>query len=102
MENELIIYSGAYANVFGMDIFENDLYLLAENNKKQKIIQKLKEKSNAEKLEVFIRRPFFDIAYKYAKNERYEPYVIADICKYHGDHLYTKVKKIKKQIKYSP
>ena len=63
----------------------------ALSHKKNVVFQKLLEKPNSKKMEFLITRKKFDLATKYAKNQECEGTVVAEICKLHGDHLYTKV-----------
>lgn len=51
---------------------------------------KLTEKENAFKIETFFKRSFFDVAYRFAKNQNSDPALLAEISRLHGDHLYAK------------
>lgn len=51
---------------------------------------KIEEYENSEKLEKFFIRSFFDLAYKFAKNNNYDQSLLAEISRYHGDHCFKK------------
>lgn len=45
------------------------------------------EDDNSLKLEKFFRRKFFDLAYRFAKNNNYDDSLLAEISRHHADHL---------------
>jgi len=56
-----------------------------------RIIQTFKAKTSIEKLEIFLKKNNFDIAYRFAKNEKFPEEVLAEISRYYGDFFYEKV-----------
>ena len=69
----------------------NELYYVHEDRSKNDfVLCKLKEFENSVKLEKFFNRKFYDLAYRVAKNNKYDESLLAEISKYHGDHEYAK------------
>ena len=93
MENEIISYQATITELFSENVIGNHIYLLTRVGT-SKTTQVLKEKSNIEKLECFIRKKSYDVAYKFAKNEKFSEEVLADISRYYGDFLYGKVRRL--------
>jgi hypothetical protein len=90
MDNEIISYQAGVADVLGEYVVGSTIHLLLKSTS-SKTIQTLREKSSAEKLELFIKKKHFDVAYLFATNEKFSEDVRADICHHNGDFLHSKV-----------
>lgn len=90
MENEIISYQKTVMDVYGAGMSGNDVYLIAKIAG-SKVLQILKARTNIEKLETFIKKENFDVAYRFAKNEKFSEEVLAEISRYYGDFFYKKV-----------
>ena len=89
-DNEIISYQGT-ADVMAECVNGTVIYLLLKGSN-SRITQTLREKSNIDKLEAFLRKRHYDVAFKFAKNEKFSEEVLADISRYYGDFLHGKVR----------
>lgn len=92
MKNEYTAfkYSKADVIVYAIAMADNYLYTILPGSKPEtKKLFRIKDSSDQEKLDKFIKRTFFDLAYKYAENQGYED-LKPKICKAAGDHYYEK------------
>ena len=89
-ENEIVSYQATVGETFASAVSGNSVYLIIKSGA-NRIVQILREKTNIEKLEIFLKKEHYDIAYKFAKNENFSDEVLADISKYYGDFYYKKV-----------
>ena len=90
MENEIISYQGVSPDIFAEYVCGTTIYLLLKGAN-SKMMQTLREKINLEKLEMFVKKKHYDVAYTFAKNEKFSEEVLADISRYYGDFLHSKV-----------
>ena len=90
MENEIVSYQASVAEIYNATVIGSNVYLLVKTGA-NKATQVLKQKTNIEKLEIFLRKKHYDVAYKFAKNEKFSEEVLADISHYYGDFFYGKV-----------
>ncbi len=90
MENEIISYQAVVADILAESVSDGMIHLLLKGVN-SRTMQTLKEKSNIDKLESFLRKRHYDVAYKFAKNEKFSEEVLADISRYYGDFLHSKV-----------
>ena len=51
---------------------------------------KLTEKENTFKIEMFFKKNFFDVMYRFASNQSNDKSLLAEISRLHGDNLYEK------------
>jgi len=90
VDNEIISYQAVVADVLADVVSGTNIYLLLKGGA-SKIMQCLKEKTNIDKLEAFLRKKHYDVAYKFARNEKFSEEVLADISRYYGDFYLGKV-----------
>lgn len=91
MENGIISYQQSTgSDILGDSVNGTNIFLLLKGPA-SKSTQTLREKSNIDKLGNFIKKNHFDVAYKFAKNEKFSEEVLADISKHYGDFLHGKV-----------
>jgi hypothetical protein len=90
LENEITSYHAVIPDVLAESVSGNTMYILAKGPM-SKMTQTLREKTNIDKLESFLRKKHYEVAYKFAKNENFSQEVIADISRYYGDSLHSKV-----------
>lgn len=83
-------YNNMFQQVFYItsDLFDNTVYFLAENFQEIKQIFSLKEKENSHKFNIFYKKCFYDLAFDYARNLKYNIEEISEIHKQYGDYLY--------------
>ena len=72
-------------------INKDTVYLLIKSVS-ETIVQILRQRKSIEKLEFFLKKRHYDVAYRFAKNEKFSNEVLMDILKYHGDFYYEKVR----------
>ena len=97
LANQLLGYNPS-ADVFSgvTDIFvaeNNAIYALVvstKGEKTDKILHKLVEEDNAKKLEKILTKNCFDIAYRFAANQQYDPSLLAEISLCNANHHYAK------------
>jgi len=90
IENDIISYQGNVSEIYAVSYINGSVYLLVKSGT-SKSMQILKGKNNTEKLNAFLKKNSFDVAYKFAKNEKYSEEVLSDIARYYGDFFYNKV-----------
>ena len=96
MLNNFIAYDPRRLGIKCVDhiiINKKDLFLLAKTLKEDKILIKINEMDDLMKLEDLLSRGNVDsyqIAYRFARNMNYDPYILADISLNHANHLYAK------------
>ena len=90
MENQIISYQASFADILAESVIGSNIYLLLKGTN-SKTMQTLREKASAEKLELFIKKKHFDVAYVFAKNENFSREVLADISHHYADFLHSKV-----------
>ncbi len=90
LENEIISSQTTVTEMYAEAVSDGKIYLLAKVGA-TRAAQTLREKTNIDKLECFLKKRHYDVAYKFAKNEKFSEEVLADICRYHGDFHYSKV-----------
>ncbi len=90
MENEIISYQAVVSDIFADVVAGGNICLLLKGSN-SRIMQTLREKTNIDKLEAFLRKRHYDVAYKFAKNEKFSEEVLADISRYYGDFFLSKV-----------
>lgn len=104
MENEYLAFKFNKRNtiIYKLLARENEIIMIIPDAKnKGKEIYKIKDTSDQEKLDKFMKRTFFDLAEKFAKNKNNTELQL-QICKEAGDHYYNKnnyEKAIKNYIK---
>ena len=80
-----------FANISDIFVADNgQIYTIVINTKQEKIFYKLVEEENAKKLEKILTKNCFDIAYRFAANQQYEPTLLAEISLCNANHHYTK------------
>ena len=92
MKNEYTAfkYSKADIIVYAIAMVDKYLYTILPGSKPDsKKLFRIKDITDQEKLDKFIKRTFFDLAYKYAHNQGYED-LKPKLCKAAGDHYYEK------------
>ena len=90
MNSIFIFYNNTYNKIFNVVHDKERIYLLIEDTVDTRKIQILKEKDNKEKFDTFYKKSFFETAFNYAKNLRYDKKKISEISKLHAEHLYSK------------
>jgi hypothetical protein len=85
--------------VYGVATSGNSVYLIVKMGG-NRMIQTFKAKTNIEKLEMFLKKDNFDVAYRFAKNEKFSEEVLAEISRYYGDFFYKKVYNTLNSIEY--
>lgn len=90
IENNYIAFSAQYSSIQLIINAHNQIFIITLSQKGEKQLIKLMEKDNNFKFETFFKRSFFDVALKFAKLQKVEPMLLAEISKLHGDHLYSK------------
>ena len=90
MDNEIISYQAPISDVLAENVVDTTIYLFVKTAT-SKATQTLKEKLNLDKLELFLRKKHYDVAFKFARNENFSKEVLSDISRYHGDFHYSKV-----------
>ena len=83
-------YNNTFSKISCLCTDEENIYAFAENENGVKQIIKLKEKDNKEKFDTFYNKSFFETAYEYAKNLKYDKKKISEISRRHAFHLYSK------------
>ena len=77
-----------------MIIGNNEIYLITLNKNLQqkslKDMKKLTEKENAKKMELFLSKSEYEVAYLFAKNQNADDELLAELSKKHGDNQYDK------------
>ena len=69
----------------------NSIYCVYENTlEKDCDLFIITEFDNSSKLERLFKRNFFDLAYRFAKNNNYDDALLAEISRHHADHLLAK------------
>ena len=92
MKNEYLAYKFNKRNtiIYKLLVRENEVIMIIPDAKnKGKEIYKIKDTSDQEKLDKFMKRTFFDLAYKFAENKKNIELKL-EICKEAGDHYYKK------------
>jgi len=94
LANQLFGYNPSTDVFTGVsDIFvaeNNTIYAVVSNAKGDKIVYKLIEEENAKKLEKILTKNCFDIAYRFAANQQYDPSLLAEISLCNANHHYAK------------
>ena len=90
METEIIGYNANAQEVLAEAVTSNAVYLLLRGVNSI-TTQSLKEISKIEKLEIFMKKKHYDVAYVFARNENFSEDVLAEIARYYGDMLHSKV-----------
>ena len=91
MDNKIITYQAQVADVLAEYVVGSTIHLLLKGTN-SKTLQTLREMSSADKLELFLKKKQFEVAYVFAKNENFSPEVVSDICHHFGDSLHSKVR----------
>ena len=90
-ENEISSYQNDAKDILADYVTGSTVYLLSKGAGNTKTTRILREKQNVDKLKSFLTKKHYDVAYKFAKNEKFSDEVLADISRYSGDYHYTKV-----------
>jgi hypothetical protein len=90
IDNEIVSYQKQYSDILAEITTDNTICLLTKTSNSI-IMHSLTEKNNIDKLETFLNKKHYDIAYKFAVNEKFSEEVLADISKQYGDFYLGKV-----------
>ncbi|EGR28037.1 vacuolar sorting protein, putative [Ichthyophthirius multifiliis] len=88
--NEYIAFKQNYKSIQQLIISQNFIHLMHMTQKGEKKLIKLVERENAYKIEYFFKRSFYEVAWKFAKNQNSDLSLLAEISRLHGDNLYGK------------
>lgn len=72
-----------------MEIEDDAVYYLATNPNNQLVLCKLYEMDDNVKIHTLMKKVLFAEAKKIAKDAKFPPDIIAEICKEHADKLYN-------------
>lgn len=92
MKNEYTTfkYSKANVTVHAVAMVDSYLYTVLPGSKPDsRKLFRIKDSSDQDKLDKFLKRTFFDLAYRFAENQGYAD-LKPRICKAAGDHYYEK------------
>jgi len=90
MDNEIVSYQKQYSDILAETTTDDTIYLLTKSSNSI-IMHSLKEKNNIDKLEAFLYKKHYDVAYKFAENEKFSEEVLADISRQYGSFFLGKV-----------
>lgn len=96
MTNNIISYQAIVAEALGIATSSDCIYLFLKKVT-TRVLETLREKSNIDKLETFLKKKHFDVAFSFAKNAAFPGDVLAEIARYHGDFYLGKVQSFGKR-----
>eukprot|EP01017_Pseudomicrothorax_dubius_P039869 TRINITY_DN6172_c0_g1_i1.p1 TRINITY_DN6172_c0_g1~~TRINITY_DN6172_c0_g1_i1.p1 ORF type:complete len:866 (-),score=298.83 TRINITY_DN6172_c0_g1_i1:134-2731(-) len=88
--NTYLAISGGFTSILNVVPAGDSFFLISMNQRGEKQLLKFDERDNNYKLETFFKKTSYDVALRFAKNQGYEPALLAEISRMHGDHLYSK------------
>jgi len=91
MVNNIIPYQTVVAEIFATSTSGDCIYFFLRKVN-AKVLETLREKSNIDKLEIFLKKKHYDVAYSFAESERFSAEVLAEIMRYYGDYYLGKVR----------
>lgn len=90
MDNEIVSSQQQYPDILAETTTDDSIYLLTKTSNST-AMHTLKEKNNIDKLEAFLAKKHYDVAYKFAENEKFSEEVLADISRLYGSFFLAKV-----------
>ena len=81
-----IYYKTTRKKIIGLCCENNDIYVFYEKTQDYKYIMKLSEKSLKERIQILIKKNFFDLAVSYAESYSLPQYTIANLSKVYAEN----------------
>ena len=89
-KNQYIAYFDTYAKIDNILTNRNNVVIIGELGKGERLVSILTEKDNSFKIETFFKKSFFNEAWRFAQNQNCQESLLAEISRLHGDLLYSK------------